>query len=325
MSSIRRKRRNNRFLFFFLVTLPFLVIIFTVGGYLFLNVNETYRAKGCEPLKKDVIQPFDFEEQQDIRFAAIGDAGTGDEAQKRIAQSLEKVCLLKGCNFVLMLGDNFYPDGIHSVTDDQFKEKFEDIYRNFKIPFFAVLGNHDVHGDPNAQLYRSLNSEVWRMPNFYYLFNAGPASFLGLNSNCSPFNWKEQQAKLAKEKTPWKFVFGHHTIYSSGTHGNANVLLRGLWQYYFEEDADFYISGHDHQLEHLQVKGQKTHFIVSGAGGKNYSSLSERKKTNKHNSNSKFIYQNNGFVLFEVAKKQVLVDFFDGDGKSLYQFKQIKK
>ena len=60
---------------------------------------------------------------------------------------MAKVCEASGCDLVLLLGDNFYPSGVLSVDDLQFKTKFEEVYGNIKIPFFVVLGNHDVKQD----------------------------------------------------------------------------------------------------------------------------------------------------------------------------------
>src|SRR5687768_14460425 len=50
-----------------------------------------------------------------VRFVGFGDAGEGNEAQQRVANAAEVVCQDRGCDFAMMLGDNFYDEGVTSV------------------------------------------------------------------------------------------------------------------------------------------------------------------------------------------------------------------
>ena len=52
-----------------------------------------------------------------------------------------------------MLGDNFYPEGLKTPEDPLFTKGFLEIYHDIEIPFFPVLGNHDVKRNVQAQLY----------------------------------------------------------------------------------------------------------------------------------------------------------------------------
>src|SRR5689334_9993322 len=47
-----------------------------------------------------------------VRFIAIGDSGTGEAEQYEVAASIATHCADFGCDFVLYLGDNFYPGGV---------------------------------------------------------------------------------------------------------------------------------------------------------------------------------------------------------------------
>src|SRR5260221_14717850 len=76
-----------------------------------------------------------------VRFIAFGDAGAGTGAQYAVAQAMKEVCAALGCDFAVMLGDNIYPDGVHSPRDLQFETKFEDPYEELNFPFFVALGN----------------------------------------------------------------------------------------------------------------------------------------------------------------------------------------
>src|SRR5258707_8910628 len=70
---------------------------------------------------------------------------------------------------------------------------------------------------------------------------------------------------LAASTAPWKFVFGHHPIYSSGgAHGNQPELIQHVLPLIEKHGVQAYFAGHDHDLEHL-VSG-KLNFIISGGG-----------------------------------------------------------
>ena len=45
-----------------------------------------------------------------VKFIAIGDTGKGNADQRRVAIAMRDLCAAKGCDFVLMLGDNIYDD-----------------------------------------------------------------------------------------------------------------------------------------------------------------------------------------------------------------------
>src|ERR1051325_4749714 len=84
-------------------------------------------------------------EQNSVRFAVIGDSGTGDREQYEVAKQMEAYRQAVKFDFVIMLGDNIY--GSHSPED--FVKKFEQPYKpmlDAGVKFFASLGNHD---DPN--------------------------------------------------------------------------------------------------------------------------------------------------------------------------------
>src|SRR5947209_7330904 len=85
-----------------------------------------------------------------VRFAVIGDSGTGGKGQFDVAEEMLKLHGTFPFEFVIMLGDNIY--GGHSAGD--FKRKFEDPYRQLMdagVKFRASLGNHD---NPNQRLYK---------------------------------------------------------------------------------------------------------------------------------------------------------------------------
>src|SRR3989442_1644175 len=72
------------------------------------------------------------------RFVALGDTGTGDCNQYKVARALKRWCDAKGCDFVLLLGDNFYERGLPDLCrwDPQASRVFPDEFRSaFTDPY----------------------------------------------------------------------------------------------------------------------------------------------------------------------------------------------
>ena len=51
---------------------------------------------------------------------------------------------------------------------------------------------------------------------------------------------------------PWTIAFGHHSVFSNGTHGDTDFFTRLYWDWFLEGRVDLYLSGHNHHLAHLQ-------------------------------------------------------------------------
>ena len=245
---------------------------------------------------------------------------------------MAKVCNESGCDLVLLLGDNFYPNGVNSIEDPQFNTKFEQVYQNLNMPFYAVLGNHDVKQDVLSQLIYSLKSSIWRMPNYEYSFKTVDARFFGLNTNC-PFSSERLRKKLNQddaeieansEKRPWTIAFGHHSIYSNGTHGDVDLLRRSYWNWFLEGRVDLYLAGHNHHLAHLQSKTSATDYVISGAGGKHYRSDSEREKLNKSVALNKYTYNDTGFVWLDITSEKLQMRFHDSSGNVIYEYSKSR-
>jgi predicted phosphodiesterase len=263
---------------------------------------------------------------------AVGDTGTGKEEQFEVAQGMAKVCEESGCDLVLLLGDNFYPDGVNSIEDTQFNTKFEQVYQKINKPFFAVLGNHDVKQDVLSQLVYSLKSSTWRMPNYEYSFNTAEARFYGLNTNC-PFssnrlrkkiNQSDAELEINAAKRPWTIAFGHHSIYSNGTHGDVDLITRSYWNWFLEGRVDLYLAGHNHNLAHLQSETSATDYVISGAGGAHYRSASEREKLNKSVALNKYTYNDTGFVWLDISSEKLQIRFHDSSGKVIYEYSKTR-
>jgi tartrate-resistant acid phosphatase type 5 len=279
-----------------------------------------------------------------VRFVAIGDTGEGNEDQYMVAEAIVNLCARKGCDFSVMLGDNFYDSGVDGVDDPQWQDKVELPYIDFTFPLYAVLGNHDYGGNgigvdfntskPDYQVEYTALSEIWRMPDKYYSFKEQHAEFWGLDTNqvmTDPINgdagpqqdWLE--AGLAASTATWKIAFGHHPYISNGDHGNAGAYenLEGIPLPFvtgenvkeFMEEAvcgkvDVYICGHDHNIQWLEPKCG-TEFIVSGAGSKSEGLPGQ-------NPAYFGMPETEGFIWVELKDSSFTGTFYDKTGAELY-------
>lgn len=90
-------------------------------------------------------------ENPEVHFYVFGCGGVGNDYQKKVAELMHKIAFegKKKPKFIIILGDNFYNNGVTSEFDPAFKSKFEDIYQDkaltgiYGIPCFLIPGNHD--------------------------------------------------------------------------------------------------------------------------------------------------------------------------------------
>ena len=196
-----------------------------------------------------------------VRFAVIGDSGTGDRAQYDVAHQMDTYHDKVGFNFVIMLGDNIY--GGHLPSD--FTKKFEIPYKSLLdagVKFYAALGNHD---DPSQErLYKPFNMNGER----YYTFKKGDVEFFVLDSNYmdpTQLDWLDQSLQGSKAK--WKICYFHHPLFSDGKHHGADVDLREqllpLFQRY---GVNVVFSGHEHVYERMKPEDNIYYFVLGNSG-----------------------------------------------------------
>ena len=208
-----------------------------------------------------------------IHFFAFGDMGSGLSAQNDVAYAMTQMQQKDPAQFILMLGDNIYPLG--DIKADHV-QKFDKPYAYFiknKIPFKPALGNHDVPHELDQIKY-------FGMPGRYYSYNVGPAAFFVLDTNKYDYSqqvWLEKA--LQGSQAPWKIVYGHHPIFSSGYHGNNKTLDKGLRPLLEKYGVQLYLAGHDHDYERFKpIKGVT--YIISGGGGASIRQFAEEEFIN---------------------------------------------
>jgi hypothetical protein len=178
-----------------------------------------------------------------VRFIALGDQGKGNTTQRDVGIAIRDLCAVRGCDFVLLLGDNIYDSGVDSVTDPQWQTKFEEPYHDIDLPFYAALGNHDNGGrliieaggignefhKGAIEVEYTQVSTKWTMPATHYTFTQGHVGFIVLDTNAilwSNTDYGDQaawmpQALMEVSGKDWVLFAGHHPYRSNGTHGNA--------------------------------------------------------------------------------------------------------
>ncbi|MBI1860851.1 MAG: metallophosphoesterase [Deltaproteobacteria bacterium] len=201
------------------------------------------------------------------QFVFMGDAGHGDPPQYEVAKGMQTYCAAKKCEFALLLGDNFYPSGVKTTTDSQWKTAFEVPYGPLKLLFRVALGNHDHAGNIDAQIDYTKISAIWSMPSRYYTFSQGNTQFFVIDSTKWDGVQREWLKKeLGQSQARWKVVAGHHPIYSYGQHGHTPELVRELRPILLGK-ADFYLCGHDHDKQILKDSEDSALFYVVSGGG----------------------------------------------------------
>ena len=64
-----------------------------------------------------LLLAFSFTVSESLRFVAIGDWGDDDGRQYEVAAAMAQWAEVYRPEFVMSLGDNFYPEGVVSVND----------------------------------------------------------------------------------------------------------------------------------------------------------------------------------------------------------------
>jgi acid phosphatase len=228
-----------------------------------------------------------------VSFLAVGDWGRdGSRDQTRVADAMAAAAHALDSRFVLAVGDNFYPGGVQSPDDAQWRTSFEDVYHQpaLQTPWYAALGNHDYRGRPHAQVAYSQRSRRWRMPNRYYKvrgeeLGARDLDLFVLDTTPIAMRMRERVTELAHGKVclqdgdrqlawfarelaastaRWKVVVGHHPIHSGGHHGDTPELVARLKPLLAAHGVTAYVCGHDHALQHIRRDG--VDYVCTGAG-----------------------------------------------------------
>ncbi|MET0310001.1 MAG: tartrate-resistant acid phosphatase type 5 family protein [Sphingomonas sp.] len=273
-----------------------------------------------------------------VTFMAIGDWGRrGEPHQRTVAETMGRLAAQIGSRFTLALGDNFYGSGVQSVDDTHWQESFESVYTapSLQHRWYAILGNHDYKGNPQAQIDYSRKSARWTMPGRYYVL---PGATIGLphadlfmidtaplvsgyrkepaataehhvhdQNPDAQYAWLDKA--LAESKAPWKLVFGHHPVFSGGQHGDSKDLIANLLPILKRHGVEAYICGHDHDMQHIVRDGM--HFIATGCG----STVRPVGRVE----GTRFAVSTSGLSLWRLGPERLDLAFYDWAASKVYE------
>jgi predicted phosphodiesterase len=240
-----------------------------------------------------------------LKFAIIGDSGTGSSSQYKVAEKLIAARAKFPYEFVLMMGDNLYSGS----GPKDYKKKFEEPYKallDSGLKFYAALGNHDNTDERNYKLFNMGGQR-------YYTFKPrNGVRIFALDSNYMDqpqLQWLEKE--LTASGSDWKICFFHHPLYSSGMHGSDIPLRDQLEPLFLKHGVDVVFSGHEHFYE--RIKPQKgIYYFTSGGAAK----LREG-DVNKTDLTAKSFDTGYHFMLIELAKDALHFQAISDQGKTV--------
>ncbi len=288
-------------------------------------------------------------ESKSLNFLLMGDFGRfGQYYQKEIAEQMGKAAMTIDADFTISVGDNFYPNGVQSVSDHQWVSSFESIYKNISLHhnWYVALGNHDYRGNIQAQIDYSKISRRWQMPEKYYsktfeLKNGEKVLMLFMDTNpyiksyykpgsdmydniiaqdtAAQTLWLKNNLQNADSSIKWKIVVGHHPLYSGGKRKTSpdTVAFAAQFADIFDRyQVDAYLCGHEHDLQIIRPKGRYTTQFLSGAA-------SEVRPTGI-TEGTVFSQAEAGFMTFSITPTKMLIQTVNASGK-IINTSEIKK
>ncbi|WP_442589313.1 purple acid phosphatase family protein [Pedobacter sp. AW31-3R] len=319
--------------------------ITALGATILAPLNSLATPVETELESEDISPRSELNDDYPVHFLAIGDWGrNGADHQLQVARQMGKWATENPNDFIVSLGDNFYPSGVTSEHDPLWHYSYENVYTEFALQWdwYPILGNHDYKSDPDAQVRYSNISRRWKMPARYYSKEVSLKGkdggkmlmvFIDTNPMIPEFyqnseygphvagqqpekqlEWLNETLANASADVRWKVVIGHHPIYTVGPRiKNYDTLaVRKVLQDVFEKHkVDVYLSGHDHSQQHLKPEGF-THQFISGSG-------SEVTPVTAGVSYSRFEAADYGFMYFSVDKNRLNTKIINHTGKMIYE------
>lgn len=211
-------------------------------------------------------------------FLVFGDSGSGEASQYRLAEVMNR----HSADFVLHTGDLVYRKGEPRDYAKKFFRPYKSILAS--MPFYPVLGNHDVrteNGKPFLDTFSlPTNGPPAVQADRCYWFDYGDARFVAVDSTLSTQElagavapWLQQV--LQSSPLQWKIVFFHHAPWAGGSRPPDAKIRDFLVPAIEAGGANVVFCGHNHLYERsLPLRGGRVAptngvlYITSAAGGK---------------------------------------------------------
>lgn len=242
-----------------------------------------------------------------VRFAFVADTGQASAAEYFTARVMAALMP----DLVLHGGDIIYGGFTDENADSRVFAQYLDFSGQMKsTPFFFAIGNHDLNccegnlldewnptnfvlNAPHFQSTFHLPTNSATGTEHFYSFDHGDVHFVALynpwylmyefTTNRLQYQWLTND--LATTLKPWKVLFFHHPLASSGAHAlddyNTNGIpdqydiLRTIGPVASQYGVQLILTGHEHDYERFSPIGG-FHPVVSGGGGAGLHVLTRR-------------------------------------------------
>ncbi len=175
-------------------------------------------------------------------------------------------------DFVLQTGDMTGNAGVESLWTRYFAVAAPLLRA---APMYPVLGNHELHGDPEARhFYRFFVLPGGRNTQnkaVYYSFRYGNSLFVALDGN-SPYDslqgpWLERTLAIGSADATLRhiFVFVHQPPFAVGAYCGSEREQKRFVPLFQRYKVRAVFGGHEHAYQHLERGGIR--YFVSGGGG----------------------------------------------------------
>ena len=242
-------------------------------------------------------------EEAPLSLLAFGDTGKPTSwpttwlPQYRVGEAMAREDRRAPVQALLLLGDNFYPDGLSRRTlRGRLRENLAGPYCHFllltkrgrravrdvcdrppeethPVPIIAVTGNHDHGRRQGVRLQRERLPVFvgnWLMPQAARSYELGAGvSVIGFQSQLvnegAPADALAEAVRASEG--PWRIVIAHHPIADPGAGWNTAYAERVLDAFEAAgRPVHLFVAGHQHSLQALRGPGAALH-VVSGGGG----------------------------------------------------------
>jgi 3',5'-cyclic AMP phosphodiesterase CpdA len=210
-----------------------------------------------------------------VRFAAIGDNGSGGRQAMAVAKRLAETYRELPFGLVALLGDISYYGNFEERYDEVFAKPLAPLI-DAGVGFELAIGNHDNDLRHSDDGLKEIDAELRLLgtPGRYYTTTHGPVDFFFLDSSVpggfgpgASAQWEWLDDGLASSINQWKIVALHHPLYSSGQHGSTMQARERLEPILIRHHVDLVLAGHDHDYERTHPQHGIT-YVVSGGGCK---------------------------------------------------------
>mgnify|MGYP000285114108 FL=1 len=283
--------------------------------------------------------------EKPLNFYLANDLGrNGYYDQKPIAELMGRMAENVDIECVIAAGDVHHFEGVRSVNDPLWMTNYELIYNHpeLMIPWYAILGNHEYRGNPQAVIDYTNISGRWNMParNYTFVLENDGITIRMVMVDTAPLidkyrkdsqkypdackqdinqqlNWIDSVLTSAKED--WVIVVGHHPIFAeTGKDDSERLDLQKRLDNVLRKHAnvDMYLCGHIHNFQYIRPKDSKIDYVVNTSG-----SLSRKVKPIE---GTQFCSDESGFSLITADKKELKLHMINKTGKVIYTVKRNK-